>query len=387
MPASKPTDADDRGFAVYVHWPFCLSKCPYCDFNSHVRDRVDQAAWRLALLAQFDHFAGLLSPRRVDSIFFGGGTPSLMPADTVAAVIDRIAGHWPLERSAEITLEANPTSAEAARFRGYSGAGVNRLSLGVQALHDDDLRRLGRGHDVAEALAALEAAAAVFDRLSFDLIYARPGQTPAAWRAELARAIGLARGHLSLYQLTIERGTAFHGTVPPPDADLAAELYEVTQESCEVAGLPAYEISNHAAKGQESRHNLVYWRYGDYLGLGPGAHGRLMLDGQRRALANLRSPEAWLDAVRGGGDGLDGDVPLDIDDRAAEMLMLGLRLRRGLSTAAFAAEVGRPLEQWLDSDRLRRLSDGGLIEIGEGSLRATAAGRQVLDGVLAELLA
>ena len=300
--ATTPARDDDAGFGVYVHWPFCASKCPYCDFNSHVRAEIDEARWRAALVRELDHFAALAPGRTVTSIFFGGGTPSLMAPATVAAVIERTANHWRLAGDVEITLEANPTSVEAGRFAGYRDAGVNRVSLGVQSLDDRALGFLGRGHDAAEARAAVAVAHARFPRVSFDLIYARPGQSPAAWRRELAEALQIAGEHLSLYQLTLEPGTAFHaraarGALALPGGDAAAALYDVTQEVLEGAGLPAYEISNHAVPGAESRHNLTYWRSGDYLGVGPGAHGRLTGGGAVLAIAQTRSPERWLAAV------------------------------------------------------------------------------------------
>jgi oxygen-independent coproporphyrinogen-3 oxidase len=354
-------------------------------------------------LAEIDHFAGLAKGRTVTSIFFGGGTPSLMAPATVGAVIDRAAAHWTLDAGVEITLEANPTSAEAARFGAFRAAGVNRLSLGVQALDDRALRLLGRGHDVAQATAALEAGQAVFPRLSFDLIYARPGQTAAAWRAELRRALALAGEHLSLYQLTIEEGTPFYaaarrGELAPADEDLAAALYDTTQELTEAAGLPAYEISNHARPGAECRHNLTYWRYGEYVGVGPGAHGRLRLGESegaeeaqrpgagRAALRQLRSPEAWLAAVEARGHGVREAMTLSARERMEEMLMMGLRLRRGVSRAAFARETGRGLEAMLDSGRLARLREGGFLVLDREGLRATPSGQRRLNAVLGALL-
>ena len=380
-PAGDSNLAGGRGFAVYLHWPFCLAKCPYCDFNSHVRAGVDQDAWRQALLDEIDRAAERLPGRRVGSIFFGGGTPSLMPPETTAALIDRIASRWSLEQGAEITLEANPTSVEAGRFRDYADAGVNRLSLGVQALNDGDLRRLGRNHDAREAMAALALARETFRRCNFDLIYARPGQDPSDWRSELGRALELAPNHLSLYQLTIEKGTAFDGTVQPADEDLAADLYELTQGLCQDAGLPAYEISNHAAPGEESRHNLVYWRYGEYLGLGPGAHGRLVIDGRRVATSQRTSPEIWL-----AGEGRTKESELSVEERATEMLMMGLRLTQGVNGADFLAEVGVPLAAWLDGPGLEALLRQELLSWHGDDLAASRAGLQVLNAVLAELL-
>ena len=388
--ASRPILAEG-GFALYVHWPFCKAKCPYCDFNSHVRAGVDHDRWRRALLAELDHFAALTAGRRLDSIFFGGGTPSLMAPDTVAAVIERATHRWQAAPDIEITLEANPTSVEADRFRGFSAAGVNRVSLGVQALNDADLRFLGREHDVAEALAAIDLAAGIFPRHSFDLIYARPGQTTAAWAAELRRALGFANGHLSLYQLTIEPGTRFHamveqGRLVPLDEDHQAALYELTQELLGAAGLPAYEISNHARPGQESRHNLVYWRYGDYVGIGPGAHGRLTLDGEKLATRTARVPERWLAAVEGEGHGEEPRERVDAKAQLVEALMMGLRLTEGIPLARLE-RIGR--RQWrngIDATGLARSLDAGWLVVADGRLVATAAGRQRLDGVLRDLI-
>jgi oxygen-independent coproporphyrinogen-3 oxidase len=381
----------DGGFALYVHWPFCKAKCPYCDFNSHVRDRVDHARWARALVAELDHMAESTGPRVLRSIFFGGGTPSLMEPATVAAVIDRAAARWPFAADIEITLEANPTSVEAGKFKGFRAAGVNRVSLGVQALDDRDLRFLGREHDMAEALRALELAGAVFPRHSFDLIYARPGQTVAAWAAELRRALALAGGHLSLYQLTIEPGTRFHalvgrGELVPLEEDLQGELYEATQAVLGEAGLPAYEISNHARKGEESRHNLVYWRYGDYAGIGPGAHGRLTLGGVKLATRTLRAPERWLAQVGAAGHGEEPREPVPPEAQVTELLMMGLRLAEGVPFARIEAASGRPWRESLDAEARDRLAGLGLLALDGERLRATAAGRQRLDAVLRRLL-
>ena len=383
---------DSRGFGLYVHWPFCLSKCPYCDFNSHVRDGVDQARWRAALLAELDHYGAETAGRRLTSIFFGGGTPSLMDPGTVRAVIGRAAVHWRPDDDIEITLEANPTSVEAERLADFRDAGVNRVSLGVQSLDDDALRFLGRGHSAAEALRAVDLAAALFARFSFDLIYARPGQNVAAWRRELDRALAHASGHLSVYQLTIEPGTAFHqahrrGDLAVPPGDAAAALYEATQVALEAAGLPAYEISNHAAPGAECRHNLTYWRYGDYAGVGPGAHGRLTLDGEKQATQQRRGPEEWLADVEAAGHGTEACTVIDIETRRAEMTMMGLRLAAGIARADFVAETGAGFEAAFPADALDDLIGGGFLEIDAAALRATAAGRQRLDAVLARLLA
>ncbi len=380
MPVSHP-EHGDPGFAVYVHWPFCLSKCPYCDFNSHVRDNVDQARWRAALLAEIDATAAETGKRRVQSIFFGGGTPSLMPPETVGAVIDRIAARWLLDADAEITLEANPTSVEAAKLAGFAAAGVNRVSLGVQALNDRDLKFLGRGHSADEACKAVDLARGFFARLSFDLIYARPGQTTAQWEAELRAAIAMAADHLSLYQLTIEPGTGFEGAVKrgqftPMQGDLAADLYELTQEICGAHGLPAYEISNHARPGAGSRHNLIYWRYGEYAGIGPGAHGRLHQNGAVYATANFRKPERWLE------DGRETCQALSGRDQSVEMLMMGLRLSEGVSMPRFAALAGAPLAP----ENLTELVAQDLLQQAGDRIMATAKGRLLLDGVLAKLL-
>jgi len=381
-----------RDFAVYIHWPFCKSKCPYCDFNSHVRERIDEVRWRDALLRELDHAATMLPGRRVASIFFGGGTPSLMAPATVAALLDRVAQHWACDESTEVTLEANPTSVEAARFADLRQAGVNRVSLGVQALDDASLRFLGRGHDVAQAREAVGLAARHFDRFSFDLIYARPGQTVAAWQAELREALAMAGDHLSVYQLTIEPGTAFatayaRGDFVLPDEDVQGALYETTQEALAAAGLPAYEISNHARPGGECRHNLVYWRYDDYLGIGPGAHGRLTIDGVKRAIKNRRAPETWLQAIEATGSGEEESTILSAVERRDELLMMSLRLAAGVSRARFADETGMAFESAFDPVRLEPLIGGGFLVLDDRGLRATEAGRQRLNAVLAALLA
>ena len=395
-PAPHPTMAAQAhsagpGFGIYVHWPFCLSLCPYCDFNSHVREAVDQHRWRRALLAELDHYAGQTPERPVTSVFFGGGTPSLMAPETVAAVIARVGESWRLAPDAEITLEANPTSVEAGRFAAYRAAGVNRVSLGVQSLNDDALGFLGRRHSAREAIQAVEIAQGCFPRVSFDLIYARPGQTVTDWRAELSQALALGTEHLSVYQLTIEPGTVFHGAwrrgeLVPPGEETAAALYEGTQEVLEGAGLPAYEISNHARSGAESRHNLTYWRYGDYAGIGPGAHGRLSLGGQKLATRQHRAPEAWLDAVERAGHATRSASPLSRDQRLAELVMMGLRLREGVARSAFRRELESDPEDLLDAARLSHLREAALVSLDVTGLRATAAGRQRLDGVLDYLL-
>ncbi|HET6467346.1 MAG TPA: radical SAM family heme chaperone HemW [Geminicoccaceae bacterium] len=381
----------DPGFALYVHWPFCRAKCPYCDFNSHVRAGVDHARWARALLAELDHFAALTPGRRLGSIFFGGGTPSLMAPATVAAVIDRAAVRWAMAPDIEITLEANPTSVEAERFRGFRSAGVNRVSLGVQALDDTALRTLGREHTAAEALAAVGLAAATFPRFSFDLIYARPEQAVAAWEAELHAALGHAGGHLSLYQLTLEPGTRFHalhraGALEVPGDEVQADLYELTQAILDDAGLPAYEISNHARPGEESRHNLVYWRYGDYVGIGPGAHGRLTVDGARLATRTRRAPEAWLAAVESSGHAEEPRETVSRPEQVAELLMMGLRLGEGVPLARLEAVAGIPWRRAVDARALDGLVAAGHLTLGPDTLTATPSGRQRLGAVLARLL-
>jgi putative oxygen-independent coproporphyrinogen III oxidase len=378
------------GFGVYVHWPFCLSKCPYCDFNSHVRAKpVDDARFLEAYRAELAHRAGLTQGRIVSSIFFGGGTPSLMKPATVAAILEAIAGFWPVAPKAEVTLEANPTSVEAERFRGFKEAGVNRVSLGVQALNDADLKALGRNHTAIEALRAVDLAASIFDRYSFDLIYARPGQTVDGWRQELEAAITRARDHLSLYQLTIEYGTMFErlrdaGKLILPDNDLARALWDVTQEITAKAGLPAYEISNHARPGGESLHNLIYWRYGEYIGVGPGAHGRILSAKGRRAHATESHPEMWLTVVESEGHALVEDEVLSSEEQADEFLLMGLRLSEGIEPAEFEAMSGRDL----DPGRVASLIADGMVEYTpRGRIRVSAEGFPVLDAVVADLAA
>lgn len=380
------------GFGVYIHWPFCRSKCPYCDFNSHVRERIDHARWRSALLAELEHYARDTEGRTVTSIFFGGGTPSLMEPETVAALIERARDLWRLATDIEITLEANPTSAEIDKFRAFRAAGVNRVSLGVQSLVATDLQFLGRQHDAAQALAAVAMAAGTFDRFSFDLIYARPSQTLAQWRQELDRALAFAAGHISLYQLTIEPGTQFEQAVARGDfrvldEERAAELYEATVARLGAAGLTDYEISNFAKAGEESRHNLTYWRYGDYVGIGPGAHGRLTLGGEKFATRQHRAPEAWLDRVERDGHATRQRDLVPRAERRNEMLMMGLRLKEGVPLARIEAESAHPFAQAIDPARLKRLIDGGFLAQSDDRLVATRAGRQRLDAVLAALLA
>ena len=375
--------------ALYVHWPFCRARCPYCDFNVHVRKAVDQDAWRTALLAELDHAAEEAGPRELVSIFFGGGTPSLMPPATVAAVIDRAAQRWRAAPDIEISLEANPN--DRAAFADLAAAGVNRLSLGVQALDDASLRALGRDHDREEALAAIADAQRLFPTTSFDLIYARPDQTAEAWRAELREALAMAGAQLSLYQLTFEPGTVFEarrkrGEMRAPGDDATGALYEIAQEMTDAAGLPAYEISNHARPGKPCRHNLVYWRYGDYAGIGPGAHGRITLGGKKFASTRLRAPERWLDEVRRNGHGTASREEIEPEARLTEMLLMGLRLVEGVSRARFRAETGREVEEALDARALSSLIEDGFLSLDAERLAATAAGRQRLDAVLARLL-
>jgi oxygen-independent coproporphyrinogen-3 oxidase len=382
--------ASDPGFAVYVHWPFCLSKCPYCDFNSHVREAVDQERWRAGLLREIDYYAGLTPGRTVTSVFFGGGTPSLMAPETTKAVIERIGERWGYVADPEITLEANPTSVEAARFAAYEKAGVNRVSLGVQALNDDDLKVLGRGHSAAQALDAVMLARDSFPRYSFDLIYARPAQTISDWEFELARGLEMAGDHLSLYQLTIEEGTAFHaafreGRLVLPDEDTAAALYEITRARTAAAGLPAYEISNHAAPGGESRHNMTYWRYGEYAGIGPGAHGRLHLDGVV-ATAQRRKPETWLDLVESQGHGTELMNPVAPAESGEEMVMMGLRTAEGVDLGRLKAIAGTPLDQVVDADALDMLQEQGLLDLEPNALKATPEAWPVLNEVIRRLL-
>ncbi len=377
-------------FAVYVHWPFCLSKCPYCDFNSHVRHAaIDEERFVRAFAAEIASTAARVPGRTVSTIFFGGGTPSLMQPATVGAILDAIGKHWTIASDVEVTLEANPTSVEAMRFRGYRAAGVNRVSLGVQSLDDAALKELGRLHSAQEALAAVSIARSIFDRYSFDLIYARPRQTPAQWVAELKRAIAEAAEHLSLYQLTIEADTPFAalhaaGKLVTPDDDAARTLYDLTQEVCAQAGLPAYEISNHARPGAECRHNLVYWRGHEYAGIGPGAHGRLDIDGIRYATATEKRPESWLMRVEALGNGLVTDDRLLTSEHADEFLLMGLRLAEGIDPQRFAALAGRTL----DPKRISILREEGAVEeTADGRLRVTKSGFPVLDAVVADLAA
>jgi oxygen-independent coproporphyrinogen-3 oxidase len=377
---------------VYVHWPFCKSKCPYCDFNSHVREGVEQARWRAALLRELEHAAREAPARRVETMFFGGGTPSLMEPETVAALIARTRALWDSAPEIEITLEANPTSVEASRFAALAEAGVNRVSLGVQALDPAALKFLGREHSTDEALEALATARRHFARHSFDLIYARPDQTPEAWAEELERALTLAGEHLSLYQLTIERGTRFftdhaRGTFVLPDEEASAAMFEHTQARLEQAGLPAYEISNHARPGAACRHNLIYWRYQDYVGIGPGAHGRFAEGSAKKATRRSSGPEAWLEAVERTGHGTAETSSVEGRDMMEEALMMGLRLADGIDRATFASVTGVDPIEAIDAARLEPLVRAGFLEVDATHLRATSEGRQRLNALLERLVA
>jgi oxygen-independent coproporphyrinogen-3 oxidase len=394
--AIAPATPGDEGFGLYVHWPFCVSKCPYCDFNSHVAEHVDQAAWRAALLAELAHYAQRTPGRTLTSIFFGGGTPSLMDPGTAAAIVAAAGAHWTCSDDLEVTLEANPGTVDAARFADFRGAGVNRLSMGVQALNDRDLAFLGRRHDVAQARAAWTAAARIFPRVSFDLIYARPGQTLADWRDELAAALreveahGIA--HLSLYQLTMEEGTPMaadhaRGAFALPGEDLAADLYVLTAELCGAVGYGAYEISNHARAGAACRHNLTYWRGGDYVGIGPGAHGRLTVGGATCATRQIRAPAVWLKRVQAAGAGTQAEEPLAPRARAEELVMMGLRLAEGLDKARFKRLAGADLSSAIDPTAAVRLMTLGFLAEDERALAATPRGRLALNEVLRQLLA
>lgn len=390
------TQRNPAPIALYVHWPFCKAKCPYCDFNSHVRDGVDDRRWKTALLSELRHMAGLLGPRHVTSVFFGGGTPSLMAADTVAAILGEADRLWGLDQNCEITLEANPTSVEAGKFRDFRAAGINRVSIGVQSLRDADLKALGRMHSVEEAKGAVALAARTFDRYSFDLIYARPNQTRRDWEQELAEAIAMAGDHLSVYQLTIEPGTQFHTLfhskrLQIPDEDVATSLYEITQSMLGDARMPAYEVSNHAKAGHESRHNLTYWRYGEYGGIGPGAHGRLVIDGQTKATRTQanhgvlvgtrthRAPEEWLARVERDGHGYHPFENVDAKAQFEERLMMGLRLSEGVPLAG--------LNGALDHKKIAMLKTEGLLAASDTHLIPTYAGRMVLTSLNAALLA
>ena len=382
-------DWKQGGFGLYIHWPFCHSKCPYCDFNSHVAARVDQKRWKQAYLDEIDRIGRETTGRILDTIFFGGGTPSLMDPDVVAAVIERVRTVWPMRNEPEITLEANPTTVEVDRFFGFRDAGINRLSLGVQALNDQDLIRLGRRHTAAGAIEALRVAQSVFDRVSFDLIYARQAQSADAWRQELSSALLLGASHLSLYQLTIEDGTAFGdrfargGLRGLPNEDLSTDLYQITQELTEKAGLNAYEVSNHARTGEESRHNQIYWRGGDYIGIGPGAHGRLTLNGHRTATEAPKGPEQWLQLVESGLPGEGPRQRLSAEDHATEYLLMSLRLKEGTQLARHHKLSGKALSE----QTLGELKAYGLLEQSGGQIFTTPSGRLLLNAVLRALTA
>ncbi len=382
-----PDDWQQGGFGLYIHWPFCQAKCPYCDFNSHVARKIDQVRWRDAYLSEIDSYGEILPGRVLNSIFFGGGTPSLMDPEVVQAILERIRSTWPAANDLEVTLEANPGSVEAARFRAYADAGVSRISMGIQALNDKDLRRLGRVHTVSEARQAFGIARECFDRVSFDLIYARQDQTLDSWRKELTEALSMAVDHLSLYQLTIEPGTAFGDRYAAgklrglPEDDCAADMYEATQEVCGAAGFPAYEVSNHARPGAESRHNLIYWRYGDYIGIGPGAHGRITQENQKFATEAWSAPNRWLEGVSSGNPE-KLQTSISGADQAAEYLMMGLRITEGIDRNRYQALAGTPMPQ----DALAHLQEIGMISIDPRRIRVTDQGRMVLNSVIKELL-
>lgn len=383
-----PEDWENGGFGLYIHWPFCQSKCPYCDFNSHVVASIDQDRWARAYLSEIDRVGHLTQGRILKSVFFGGGTPSLMDPELVYAILDKVRKTWRMTNSCEITLEANPTSVEAGRFYGYRDAGVNRVSMGFQSLNNDDLRALGRLHSVEDAMKAFDVARNVFDRVSFDLIYARQNQTLENWRIELKQALSLAIDHLSLYQLTIEDGTAFGDRYAVgklrglPDDDAAADMYDATQEICDQMGFPVYEVSNHAPEGAESQHNLIYWRYGDYAGIGPGAHGRLTLNGIRHATETHTTPQMWLNAVETKGSGETLSDALTAEDAVTEFLLMGMRLTEGVDISRLHALGGNRF-----SNNINRMTEMGFVETKAGRLCVSATGRPVLNGVLRELLA
>lgn len=385
--AALPEDWENAGFGLYIHWPFCQAKCPYCDFNSHVAAKIDQWAWARAYLSEIDRIGVETQGRILRSVFFGGGTPSMMDPDIVDAILAKVRSTWSMANDIEITLEANPTSVEAGRFAGYREAGVNRVSMGIQALNDTDLKSLGRLHSVTEALDAFEIARKEFSRVSFDLIYARQNQTPEVWKAELKQALSMAIDHLSLYQLTIEGGTAFGDRYAAgklrgiPDDDSAADMFEVTQRICEEAGFPAYEVSNHAKSGAESIHNKIYWKYGDYAGIGPGAHGRLTLNGQRYATETPLAPGLWLKQVNEQGSGEGDRTALSPDDQTTEFLLMGLRLNEGVDLARIAGPVRAKL-----SIKINDLAEMKLVSQKNDQLTVTPNGRPILNAVLRHLL-
>lgn len=378
-------------FGIYIHWPFCKAKCPYCDFNSHVSETIDHQKWTESYCRELSYTKTLTGTRKVQSIFFGGGTPSLMKPETVESILTHIHNLYDVAPDVEITLEANPTSIEAKKFADFKTAGINRVSIGVQSLRDNDLKFLGREHSAEEALNALKIANDNFNRVSFDLIYARPEQTVADWQKELTEALHYINGHLSLYQLTIEKGTPFYtqharGDFRVPEQDQAGEFYEVTQKTLEKAGLPAYEISNHAVKGQESKHNLIYWQYGDYAGIGPGAHGRLSVNGKKIATRTHRAPDIWLEKVQKDENGYHPSEEIGANERLIEMMMMGLRLREGVAMKSIKQETGRAWQDVLSPDKISKLCDEGLLEISQTHIKPTLSGMQRLNGVLGYLL-
>ena len=380
-------DWQNGGFGLYIHWPFCEAKCPYCDFNSHVSRQIDQRAWRDGYLSELKRTASETKGRILNAVFFGGGTPSLMDPDVVADVINAIKTHWPTANDLEITLEANPSSVEAGRFAAYRDAGISRISMGIQALNDDDLRRLGRIHTAKEALTAFDVARGAFERVSFDLIYGRQNQTARAWEGELKQALNLAIDHISLYQLTIEQGTAFGdryargGLRGLPDEDLGADLYTLTQDVCNDMGMPGYEVSNHARDGAQSRHNLIYWRYGDYIGIGPGAHGRITIDGRRQATVCFSNPKLWLEKVANGTTEKSRSL-LDQSEQAIEFLLMGLRLKEGIDPKRFAQIAGRPL----CDEKIDHLCEIGMINATDDRIIVTDQGFSVLNAVIENLI-
>ncbi|WP_120503371.1 radical SAM family heme chaperone HemW [Sulfitobacter mediterraneus] len=380
-------DWQNGGFGLYIHWPFCEAKCPYCDFNSHVSRQIDQRAWRDGYLSELKRTASETKGRILNAVFFGGGTPSLMDPDVVADVINAIKAHWPTANDLEITLEANPSSVEAGRFAAYRDAGISRISMGIQALNDDDLRRLGRIHTAKEALTAFDVARGAFERVSFDLIYGRQNQTAQAWEGELKQALNLSIDHISLYQLTIEQGTAFGdryargGLRGLPDEDLGADLYTLTQDVCNEMGMPGYEVSNHARDGAQSRHNLIYWRYGDYIGIGPGAHGRITIDGRRQATVCFSNPKLWLEKVANGTTEKSRSL-LDQSEQAIEFLLMGLRLKEGIDPKRFAQIAGKPLSK----DKLDHLSEIGMIHATDDRIIVSDQGFNVLNAVIENLI-
>lgn len=381
----------DRKTGIYIHWPFCKSKCPYCDFNSHVREAIDERAWESAYVKTLESYAARLPGREIASVFFGGGTPSLMPPRTVEAILSAIRKNWSVAEDIEITLEANPTSVESEKLKAFRQAGVNRVSLGIQALNDKDLKFLGRKHNVREALEALEIAQNIFDRFSFDLIYARPEQSLKQWEAELKEATGYSGGHLSLYQLTIERNTPFYmdhvqGKFTMPTENLAADFYNLTQDILSAGGLPAYEISNHARPGQESRHNMIYWRYSDYIGVGPGAHGRLTMERQKFATREHSAPEIWLEKAGQSGEAAHPYEPLSRRDRFLEALMMGLRLEEGVSVQRLEAEGDASLDDFLDRSKMQDLQNQGWLNLSSERLRLEREGLLRLNAVIPYIL-